>query len=129
MDRIGDIELDPFFAKKLKEYEEDDIVKIANSGVYQQPKWLNLKFKTIINDLKAHKPSISDRQNRPPQNPILQVLKRRTFCPRWYFSFHFRYISQAETLVDKAVALKSIGGTYGGTRKPTKFICLLLKML
>jgi len=32
-------------------------------------------------------------------------------------------------LVDKAVALKCIGGTYGGTRKPTKFLCLLLKML
>ena len=35
----------------------------------------------------------------------------------------------AETLVDKAVELKYIGGTYGGTRRPTKFLCLLLKML
>ena len=35
----------------------------------------------------------------------------------------------AETLVDKAFELKYIGGTYGGIRRPTKFLCLLLKML
>ena len=35
----------------------------------------------------------------------------------------------SETIVDKAVELDYIGGTYGGMRKPTKFICLLLKML
>lgn len=35
----------------------------------------------------------------------------------------------AETLLDKAVELKYIGGTYGGNRRPTKFLCLLLKML
>ena len=31
--------------------------------------------------------------------------------------------------MDKAVELKYIGGTYGGNRRPTKFLCLLLKML
>ena len=36
----------------------------------------------------------------------------------------------AETLVDRAFELKYIGGTYGmGITRPTKFICLLLKML
>jgi pre-mRNA-splicing factor 38A len=35
----------------------------------------------------------------------------------------------AETIVDKAFELTSIGGTYGGNRRPTKFLCLLLKML
>merc|ERR1712113_1014083 len=35
----------------------------------------------------------------------------------------------AETLIDKAMELKYIGGTYGGHRKPTEFICLILKML
>lgn len=35
----------------------------------------------------------------------------------------------AELLVDKAVELKYIGGTYGGLTKPTPFICLVLKML
>lgn len=35
----------------------------------------------------------------------------------------------AATIIDKAVALKSIGGTYGGNNKPSKFLCLLLKAL
>jgi len=36
--------------------------------------------------------------------------------------------SSAETLIDKAIALKSIGGVYGNN-KPTEFICLILKLL
>lgn len=35
----------------------------------------------------------------------------------------------AEAVVDKAVDIKSLGGTYGGARKPSKFVCLLLKLL
>lgn len=35
----------------------------------------------------------------------------------------------AETLIDKAVALKYCGGTYGGTHKPCNFLCLILKLL
>lgn len=35
----------------------------------------------------------------------------------------------AETLVDRAVELKYIGGQFGGTRRPSKFLCLILKML
>ena len=36
----------------------------------------------------------------------------------------------AESLIDRAFELKYIGGTYGtGITRPTKFVCLLLKML
>lgn len=35
----------------------------------------------------------------------------------------------AELLVDKAMALRTIGGVYGGNIKPTPFLCLVLKML
>lgn len=35
----------------------------------------------------------------------------------------------AEAVVDKVVDIKSLGGTYGGARKPSKFVCLLLKLL
>lgn len=35
----------------------------------------------------------------------------------------------AETLVDKAVQLKYVGGMIGEPQKPTEFICLILKML
>lgn len=31
--------------------------------------------------------------------------------------------------MDKAVQLTHTGGTYGGQRKPTNFMCLLLKLL
>jgi len=35
----------------------------------------------------------------------------------------------AESLVEKAVDLNYLGGTYGGQRKPTNFMCLVLKLL
>ena len=35
----------------------------------------------------------------------------------------------AETLVDEAIKLTYIGGTYGGVLKPTRFLILVLKML
>ena len=35
----------------------------------------------------------------------------------------------AATLVDKAMLLDHVGGVYGGTRRPARFMCLLLKML
>ncbi len=35
----------------------------------------------------------------------------------------------AETLVDEAIKLEYVSGTYGGTRKPSKFLILILKML
>ena len=34
----------------------------------------------------------------------------------------------AETLIDRAIELKAIGGVYGN-QKPTEFLCLLLKLL
>lgn len=35
----------------------------------------------------------------------------------------------AATIIDKAMMLTEVGGTYGGTKKPTKFLCLVLKLL
>lgn len=35
----------------------------------------------------------------------------------------------AKSLVDRAVSLNYVGGTFGGNQRPTKFLCLLLKML
>ena len=35
----------------------------------------------------------------------------------------------AELLVDKAMELDHVGGTFGGNIKPTPFLCLVLKML
>ena len=38
------------------------------------------------------------------------------------------YFREAETIIDKAITLKAIGGIYGN-QKPTEFMCLLLKLL
>lgn len=39
----------------------------------------------------------------------------------------YHYLS-AESLIDKAIELQTIGGVYGNQR-PTHFMCLLLKLL
>ena len=45
------------------------------------------------------------------------------------FYHHSLHFIIAELLVDKAMALDHIGGTFGGNIKPTPFLCLMLKML
>ncbi len=49
--------------------------------------------------------------------------------------FNCRYWKQecfalnAETFIDKAIKIKYIGGLYSGSKKPTKFLCLVFKLL
>jgi len=45
------------------------------------------------------------------------------------FILSFVITCAAETLVDKAMELDHFGGTFGGNRKATPFMCLTLKML
>ena len=35
----------------------------------------------------------------------------------------------AEEIIDRMIGVKYVGGTYGGNRKPTKFLCIILKLL
>jgi len=55
----------------------------------------------------------------------------KLFEPGSFKSFPYTCLLQstAEILVDKAMALDHIGGVYGGSIKPTPFLCLILKML
>ena len=64
------------------------------------------------------------------QNPLYLVEKivRNKIYDNAYWKEHC-FALTADSLIDKAVELKEVGGCYGGFRKPTKFICLLLKML
>lgn len=39
------------------------------------------------------------------------------------------FFDTAATLVHKAVQIKYVGGAFGGHRKPTPFLCLLMKLL
>lgn len=62
-----------------------------------------------------------------PQNLIDKIVRNKIYnCAYWK---EHCFGLTAETIIDKAMNLDAIGGTYGGMRKPSKFICLLLKML
>jgi pre-mRNA-splicing factor 38A len=62
-----------------------------------------------------------------PQNLVEKILRMRIY-DNLYWKEHCFALS-ADSLVDKAIELQYIGGTYGGNRMPTPFICLVLKML
>jgi pre-mRNA-splicing factor 38A len=62
-----------------------------------------------------------------PQNLIEKILRTKIYG-HLYWKEHCFGLT-AETLVDKAVIISHIGGMYGGLQRPTKFMCLVLKML
>lgn len=58
---------------------------------------------------------------------IDKTARNRIFSSRFWKEECFAL--NAESLIDKALKLKCIGGLYSGAKKPTKFLCLLAKML
>eukprot|EP00299_Pterocystis_sp_00344_P011452 c5349_g1_i3.p1 GENE.c5349_g1_i3~~c5349_g1_i3.p1 ORF type:complete len:394 (+),score=48.61 c5349_g1_i3:35-1216(+) len=62
-----------------------------------------------------------------PQNLVEKIIRNRIYNYSYWKEHCFGLT--AEGIVDKAMELDHLGGTYGGTRKPTKFLCLVLKML
>ena len=62
-----------------------------------------------------------------PQNLIEKITRAKIFESEYWKEHCFAL--NAETLIDKAVQLKSYGGLYSGFKKPTPFLCLILKML
>lgn len=62
-----------------------------------------------------------------PQYLIEKITRTRIYESQYWKEECFALT--AELLVDKAMALRYIGGTYGGNIKPSPFLCLLLKML
>ena len=64
--------------------------------------------------------------------PVMQNLVEKILRMKIYDSMYWKehcFGLTAESLVDKAVQINSLGGTCGGARKPTHFICLILKLL
>ena len=61
------------------------------------------------------------------QNLVEKILRTKIWQSMYWKEHCFGLT--AESLVDKAVELTHLGGTYGGQRKPTNFMCLLLKLL
>lgn len=62
-----------------------------------------------------------------PQHLIEKIMRNRIYASVYWKEQCFGLTS--ETLVDKAIELAYIGGTFGGNQQPTPFLCLLLKML
>nr|CAG4644318.1 EOG090X0DXI [Lepidurus arcticus] len=62
-----------------------------------------------------------------PQYLVEKIVRSRIYDSRFWKEECFALT--AELLVDKAMELRYLGGTYGGNIKPTPFICLILKML
>lgn len=65
---------------------------------------------------------------RPRDSPTGQARKRqahRELAPR---AEEKCFALNAATIIDRAVELEAVGGTYANTR-PTEFICLVLKLL
>eukprot|EP00795_Rhopilema_esculentum_P004665 gene4665-20948_t len=62
-----------------------------------------------------------------PQYLVEKIIRTRIYESKYWKEECFALT--AELLVDKAMALDHIGGTFGGNVKPTPFLCLILKML
>ncbi|KAL1137803.1 hypothetical protein AAG570_009499 [Ranatra chinensis] len=62
-----------------------------------------------------------------PQFLVEKIIRSRIYeCKYWKEEC---FALSAELIVDKAMELRFIGGVYGGSIKPTPFLCLTLKML
>ncbi|XP_071725551.1 pre-mRNA-splicing factor 38-like [Rutidosis leptorrhynchoides] len=72
-------------------------------------------------------PSAKNIKGTNPQNLVEKILRSKIYQHTFWKEQCFGLT--AETLVDKAMELDHVGGTHGGNRKPTPFICLVTKML
>jgi hypothetical protein len=72
-------------------------------------------------------PAAKNIKGTNPQNLVEKILLSKIYQHTYWKEQCFGLT--AETLVDKAMELDHLGGTYGGNRKPTPFMCLVMKML
>lgn len=72
-------------------------------------------------------PEIQSVHGQNPQSLIEKIVRDRIKDSIYWKEECFGI--NAATLIDKAIKLEYIGGVYGGTQKPTPFICLLFRML
>ena len=63
-----------------------------------------------------------------PQNLIEYITRQRIYDSQYWKEQCFG-LTAADVVEKAAIHLKAIGGSYGGNSKPTRFLCLILKML
>jgi len=62
-----------------------------------------------------------------PQYILETILRNKIYNSMYWKEKCFALTS--ETIIDRAVEIKYIGGTFGGNKTPTDFMCLILKLL
>ena len=77
--------------------------------------------------------NVTDPLARPihgtnPQNLIEYITRQRIYDSQ-YWKEHLFGCTAADVAEKAALQLQAIGGSYGGNSKPTRFLCLVLKML
>ncbi|KAK6911615.1 Pre-mRNA-splicing factor 38, C-terminal [Dillenia turbinata] len=72
-------------------------------------------------------PAAKSIRGTNPQNLVEKILRSKIYQNTYWKEQCFGLT--AETLVDKAMEIDHLGGTFGGNRKPTPFMCLVMKML
>ena len=65
--------------------------------------------------------------SKNPQFCIDKIVRTKIYNNTFYKEECFAL--DAENLIEKAVELNHIGGTYGPNKEPTPFLCLVLKLL
>mmetsp|Transcript_2227 Transcript_2227/g.3659 ORF Transcript_2227/g.3659 Transcript_2227/m.3659 type:complete len:326 (-) Transcript_2227:63-1040(-) len=73
-------------------------------------------------------PLIRSIQGTDPQNLMEYITRQKIYDSRFWKEECFG-LTAADVLERAAKSLSCIGGSYGGTRRPTKFLCLTLKLL
>ena len=63
-----------------------------------------------------------------PQNLMEYIVRQKIYDSRFWKEECFG-LSTVDVLEKAATSLQNIGGTFGGNRRPTKFLCLTLKLL
>ena len=61
------------------------------------------------------------------QSVVDQIVRNRIYS-NIYWKERLAGVN-AEDIIDRMIEIKYAGGTYGGNRKPTKFLCIVLKLL
>jgi len=72
-------------------------------------------------------PGSDTKHGTQAQFLLEKILRDKIYTCRYWNEYCFGL--SAETIIEKAVDLKFYGGTIGGAKRPTPFICLVLKML
>lgn len=62
-----------------------------------------------------------------PQYLVDRIVRTKIYNDAWWKEHCFALTT--ETIIDKVEHIDYVGGTYGGRRRPAKFLCLVLKML